>query len=240
MEHQEHLLLKYPKGEATAEGELVAGYNDFFMLHGQASMNERQKRGGPLYYSSSFVGHFAQALVPKVCSVIDRLGDGAFANKSTDVDTGGGGGGGSGSPSPAPPPAPPAPPATDPEPEPAALTGLLAVPAKIETGIPVRFDGCGSAYCRYSTATATVEVGPGPLPAARFEIDADCRDDLCIVSTDVGVALRDLSLGTVAQASWDFGDGETSSARDPRHSWSSPGRTIPDCSGSLAGKTGNY
>ncbi len=285
VEHQEHLLLKYPKGEATAEDELVAGYNDFFMLHGQASMNERQKRGGPLYYSSSFAGHFAQAFVPKVCSVIDRLGDGAFANENTDVDTGGGGGGGgSGSPSPAPPPAPPAP---DPEPEPAALTGLLAVPAKIETGIPVRFDGsgsvgaesyrfdfgdgaviahpnpesrpshtyvepgsygirlevasgdCGSAYCRYSTATATVEVRPGPLPAARFEIDADCSDDLCIVSTDVGVALRDLSLGTVAQASWDFGDGETSSARDPRHSWSSPGfyRVVLTASGLNATST---
>ena len=63
---------------------------------------------------------------------------------------------------------------------------------------------------------------PSP-PEARFDLDADCSDDLCIVRTGVEVTFRDLSSGTVAARSWDFGDGVVSRGRAPTHSWSTPG-----------------
>ena len=105
LEDQEHLLLKFTKGEATAEDELVAGYEDFFELRGQASMDERIKRGGPLYYSSAFVGAFGNAFVPKICSLIEELGDDAFEGDATD-------------PPPLPEPLPTPEPPPDPEPPP--------------------------------------------------------------------------------------------------------------------------
>ena len=67
---------------------------------------------------------------------------------------------------------------------------------------------------------------PDPDPSllsARFDLDADCSDDPCVVRTGVEVAFRDLSTGTVSRRSWDFGDGFTSSSPRPRHAWSSPG-----------------
>ena len=282
VEYQEHLVLKYPKGEATAEDELVAGYNDFFALHGQASMDERLKRGGPVYYSSGFVLFFGHAFVPKVCSLIDQLGDDAFADEGTDNE-------GGGDPSPGPPPADPEPPDPGPpqDPQQTPLQANLRLPSSLETGVAALFDGsdsvgaesyswdfgdgrviahpsrkstpshtyvepdsyevrlevasgdCGSAYCRYSTTTTIVDVEPGPLPVARFELDADCKDDPCIVRTVVEIALRNLSSGTVAQTNWDFGDGETSNDRDTHHEWSSPGfyRVVLTASGLNATST---
>lgn len=262
-EEEEYLILKYPKGEATAEDELVAGYSDFFELQGQASMDGRISRGGPLHYSSLFVGAFAESFVPKVCSLIDKLGDAAFPGR--DGDDEGGGGDPWSDPSPQPPPAP------EPEPEPEPLSAVLSAPTGVKTGVATLFDGkgsvgaesysfdfgdgtviahpnseptpthtyvepgryevqlevargnCGSAYCKYGTATATVEVEPGPLPTARFEIDADCPEDPCILPANVDVLLRESSTGTVAETNWDFGDGHSSTERDTRHSWSLPG-----------------
>ena len=86
-----------------------------------------------------------------------------------------------------------------------------------------RSGDCGEQFCEYDTAMAMVEVEAGPAPAARFDLTVDCGDDLCIVATGVEVTLRDLSSGTVASRRWDFGDGVVSSARNPKHSWSSPG-----------------
>lgn len=97
-------------------------------------------------------------------------------------------------------------------------------PGSYEVRLEVGAAGdCGEELCRHDSVTAAVEVGAGALPAARFDLDAECRDDLCSVRTGVEVALRDMSSGTVATTSWDFGDGTVSSERDPTHSWSSPG-----------------
>ena len=63
---------------------------------------------------------------------------------------------------------------------------------------------------------------PAP-PAARFELSAECVDDLCMVGTGVHVKFRDLSSGTVEARRWDFGDGAGSPSSAPRHSWSTPG-----------------
>lgn len=82
---------------------------------------------------------------------------------------------------------------------------------------------CGDEYCRYDEETAAVEVAAGALPAARFDLEAECGTDLCVVRTGVEVAPRDRSSGTVASRRWDFGDGESSGELAPVHSWSTPG-----------------
>ena len=97
-------------------------------------------------------------------------------------------------------------------------------PGPYEVRLEVAVGGdCGEPFCRYDTATTMVDVEPGPAPAARFDLDADCSEELCLVRTGVEVTFSDRSSGTVAARSWDFGDRFGSSERDPGHSWSSPG-----------------
>ena len=97
-------------------------------------------------------------------------------------------------------------------------------PGSYEVRLEVARGGdCGSEYCETETATAMLEVEAGALPAARFDLDTDCSDELCVVGTDSRVTFRDLSSGTVAGRSWDFGDGVMSSEAEATHSWSSPG-----------------
>ncbi|MCY3928067.1 MAG: PKD domain-containing protein [Acidobacteria bacterium] len=99
-----------------------------------------------------------------------------------------------------------------------------AKPGSYEVRLEVARGGdCGEQFCEFDTATAVVEVEAGAPPVARFELIADCGEDLCIVGSGVEVELRDLSTGTVAERRWDFGDGVTSRAPAPRHSWTSPG-----------------
>ena len=65
---------------------------------------------------------------------------------------------------------------------------------------------------------------PDPEPlVARFELSAECVDDLCTVRTGVEVTFRDLSGGTPAERRWDFGDGAASRSSVSRHSWATPG-----------------
>lgn len=80
---------------------------------------------------------------------------------------------------------------------------------------------------------------PPTPPKAMLELDAECADDLCIVYTGEPVALRDASTGSVSRRTWDFGDGKTSRARDPRHAWTSPGfyRLVLTVSGAGATST---
>ena len=101
---------------------------------------------------------------------------------------------------------------------------MYVEPGSYEVRLEVARGGdCGEQFCSYDAVTATVEVDAGLPPAARFDLTADCGDDLCVVRTGVEVTFRDSSGGTVAARSWDFGDGVSSSAREPGHSWSSPG-----------------
>ena len=97
-------------------------------------------------------------------------------------------------------------------------------PGSYEVRLEVARGGdCGHEYCETETATAMLEVEAGALPAARFDLDTDCSDELCVVRTDSRVTFRDLTSGTVAGRSWDFGDGVMSSEAEATHSWSSPG-----------------
>ena len=84
-------------------------------------------------------------------------------------------------------------------------------------------DGGYRGYCGSSLASAMVEVEAGLPPTASFDFSAKCEDDLCIVWTGQEVVFDDASTGTVESLHWDFGDGESSTDRAPRHAWSSPG-----------------
>ena len=200
LEDQEHLVLKFPKGEATAEDELVAGYEDFFELRGQASMDERIRRGGPLYYSSVFVRAFGRALVPKVCLLIEELGNDAFEGGVTDPP-----------PDPGPPPAPEPPPGPGPPPAPEPPPGPGPPPAP-EPPAPEP----------PAPAPEPPPPQPGP-PKASFTIDAVCESDLCRVRTGHPVPFTDTSSGGVRFRTWDFADGANSKHRRPTHAWESPG-----------------
>lgn len=97
-------------------------------------------------------------------------------------------------------------------------------PGSYEVRLEVARGGdCGQQFCEKESAKATVDVVAGDLPAARFDLDADCNVELCIVRTGVEVTFHDLSSGTVGERRWDFGDGSGAHGRQATHSWSSPG-----------------
>jgi gliding motility-associated-like protein/uncharacterized repeat protein (TIGR01451 family) len=69
--------------------------------------------------------------------------------------------------------------------------------------------------CR-DTVIKTVYVHP--LPVAAFTFANTCHKD-SVTFTNVSI----VNSGTIMSRSWDFGDGGTSSAKSPRHSYAAPG-----------------
>ncbi len=73
----------------------------------------------------------------------------------------------------------------------------------------------------YSTRRAA-ETPRGPVKAS-FGLHIRCSEDLCRALTGTPVRLVDTSGGGVTERRWSFGDGASSDAASPMHTWSTPG-----------------
>ena len=82
-------LLRYPIGQATVEDELVAAYQEFFELRGQASIDGRALRPINPRYGGGFPGYHVGHFHDRVCSALSS-NEGAMPPPPP----GGGGGGG--------------------------------------------------------------------------------------------------------------------------------------------------
>ena len=64
------MFLRYPLGQATVEDELVAAYQEFFELRGQASIDERALRTINPRYGSDFLDAHVAHFHDRVCSAL--------------------------------------------------------------------------------------------------------------------------------------------------------------------------
>ena len=83
------MLLRYPIGQATVEDELVAAYDEFFELRGQASIDERALRPINPRYGADFTDAHVAHFHDRVCSALSPP-------PPRPPPPGGGGGGGGG------------------------------------------------------------------------------------------------------------------------------------------------
>ena len=74
----------------------------------------------------------------------------------------------------------------------------------------------------WSATRSSRTLTPGPLEA-RFESDADCKEELCRAYTGVPAMFEDVSSGIVRFRTWEFGDGAGSRSHRVDHSWAEPG-----------------
>lgn len=93
----------------------------------------------------------------------------------------------------------------------------------IELEVSRQDPSCAFGVCS-DKATTTLAVGGGiDQLLASFGVNVACFGNVCSVEAGQTIQFTDTSTGPVSSRQWNFGDGTTSTAANPSHSWSSAG-----------------